>query len=92
MGVRVWRGSSQPSRISNAGAKATRLAGNRLLYRDGIPTAVLIADNIQFLETLDDAREWTAQKELLRGPDQAPSISPTGHNEMRRGAADEVIG
>ena len=31
----------------------------------------------------DDAREWTAQKELLRGPDQAPSISPTGHDEMR---------
>ena len=68
------------------------MAGNRLLYRDGIPTAMLIADNIQFLETLDDAREWTAQKELLRGPDHAPSISPTAHDEMRRDAADEVIG
>ena len=78
--------------ILTPGPKLPALAGNRLLYRDGIPTAVLIADNIQFLETLDDAREWTAQKELLRGPDQAPSISPTGHDEMRRDAADEVIG
>ena len=92
MGVRVRRGSPQPNRNSNAGTKLPALAGNRLLYRDGIPTAVLIADNIQFLETLDDAREWTAQKELLRGPDQAPSISPTGHDEMRGDAADEVIG
>jgi hypothetical protein len=62
-----------------------------LKYRDGIPTAMLIADNIQFLETLDDAREWTAQKELLRGPDHAPSISPSGHDEMRRDATLPTI-
>ena len=93
MGLCIWGGSSKLGRNSNARAEAARaLAGNRLLYRDGIPTAVLVADNIQFLETLDDATEWTAQKELLRGPDQAPSISPTGHDEMRRDAADEVIG
>ena len=78
--------------ILTPGPKLPALAGNRLLYRDGIPTAVLIADNIQFLETLDDAREWTAQKELLRGPDHAPSISPSGRDEMRRDAADELIG
>jgi hypothetical protein len=46
------------------------------LYRDGIPTAVLIADDIQFLATLDDATEWTAQKKLLRGPVETPSLSP----------------
>ena len=48
--------------ILTPGPKLPALAGNRLLYRDGIPTAVLAADNIQFLETLDDATEWTAQK------------------------------
>jgi hypothetical protein len=64
------------------------------LYRDGIPTAVLIADDIRFLESLDDAKEWIAQKELLRGPAQAPPPSPAtrftgmtdaaGHHAGRR--------
>jgi ATP-dependent helicase Lhr and Lhr-like helicase len=54
--------------ILTPGPKLPALAGNRLLYRDGIPTAVLAADNIQFLESLDAASEWTAQKALLRGP------------------------
>jgi ATP-dependent Lhr-like helicase len=77
--------------ILTPGPKLPALAGNRLLYRDGIPTAVLAADNIQFLESLDAASEWTAQKALLRGPLHAPSISPNGHDEVRREVADEVI-
>ena len=40
--------------ILTPGPKLPALAGNRLLYRDGIPTAVLAADDIQFLESLDD--------------------------------------
>jgi len=92
MGLCIWGGSSKLGRNSNARAEAARaLAGNRLLYRDGIPTAVLAADNIQFLESLDAASEWTAQKALLRGPLHAPSISPNGHDEVRREVADEVI-
>ena len=51
---------------SNAGPKLPALAGNRLLYRDGIPTAVLAADDIQFLEALDergvDRAESTAER------------------------------
>jgi hypothetical protein len=78
--------------ILTPGPRLPALAGNRLLYRDGIPTAVLIADDIQFLEALDDAKEWTAQKELLRGPVQAPPISPVSHQEVRRRRTDEVIG
>jgi len=62
--------------ILTPGPRLPALAGNRLLYRDGIPTAVLIADDIQFLEALDNAKEWIAQKELLRGPAQAPPLSP----------------
>jgi hypothetical protein len=103
VGLRVFRGGDHFETVSGAdplnlvgiltpGPKLPALAGNRLLYRDGIPTAVLVADNVQFLETLDDATEWTAQKELLRAPDQAPSISPEGHDEMRRDAADQAIG
>ena len=62
--------------ILTPGAKLPALAGNRLLYCDGIPTALLAAGEVQFLETLDVASEWTAQKALLRGPVRAPSISP----------------
>jgi hypothetical protein len=41
--------------------------------------AVLIADDIQLLASLDDATKWTAQKKLLRGPVQAPLLSPNSH-------------
>ena len=70
--------------ILTPGAKLPALAGNRLLYRDGIPTAVLAAGDIQFLETLDDAREWTAQKVLLRGPVHEPSILPNADEQVSR--------
>ena len=78
--------------ILTPGAKLPALAGNRLLYRDGIPTAVLAAGDIQFLETLDHAREWTAQKALLRGPVHAPSILPNGDEQAsRREAAVNAV-
>ena len=78
--------------ILTPGAKLPALAGNRLLYRDGIPTAVLAAGDIQFLETLDHAREWTAQKALLRGPVHAPSILPNADEQVsRREAAVNAV-
>src|SRR5258707_6539971 len=58
------------------GPKLAALAGNRLLYRDGIPTAVLAAGEVRFLSDLDPAIEWHARKTLLRGTVHAPSISP----------------
>ena len=70
--------------ILTPGAKLPALAGNRLLYRDGIPTAVLAAGDTQFLETLDNAREWTAQKALLRGPVHAASILPNADEQVSR--------
>ena len=70
--------------ILTPGPKLPALVGNRLLYRDGIPTAVLAAGDIQFLETLDNASEWTAQKALLRGPVHAPSILPHADEPVRR--------
>jgi ATP-dependent Lhr-like helicase len=70
--------------ILTPGAKLPALAGNRVLYRDGIPTAVLAAGDIQFLQSLDAATAWSAQKALLRGPLQAPSISPDTEQAERR--------
>jgi ATP-dependent Lhr-like helicase len=79
--------------ILTPGAKLPALAGNRLLYRDGIPTAVLAAGDIQFLETLDQAREWTARKALLRGPVHAPSISLKADEQLgrREPAVDAIL-
>ena len=62
--------------ILTPGARLAALAGNRVLYRDGVPVAVLAAGTIKFLETLDAADEWAAQKALLHGPEPVPSIAP----------------
>src|SRR5262249_8221472 len=53
--------------ILTPGAKLASLTGNRLLYRDGIPIAILQAGAVEFLETLDPSEEWQAKKALLRG-------------------------
>ncbi|MDP9138226.1 MAG: ATP-dependent DNA helicase, partial [Pseudomonadota bacterium] len=72
--------------ILTPGAKLPALSGNRLVYRDGIPTAVLAGGDITFLETLDQPRAWIAQKALLRGPVHAPPTSPSGLSaEANRG-------
>jgi ATP-dependent Lhr-like helicase len=62
--------------ILTPGPRLAALTGNRVLYRDGVPVAVLAAGEVQFLETLDAASEWAAHKALLRGAQPAPSIAP----------------
>jgi hypothetical protein len=47
-----------------------------LLYRDGVPIALLAAGEVQFLETLDAASEWAAHKALLRSAVPGPPIAP----------------
>ena len=64
--------------IITPGPKLPALAGNRVLYRDGLPVAVLAAGNVQFLQTLDAATEWDARNALLRKVRSAPSLSPAG--------------
>jgi ATP-dependent Lhr-like helicase len=54
--------------IMTPGPKLAALTGNRVLYRDGMPIALLAGGTVEFLETLDPASEWAAQKALLRGP------------------------
>jgi ATP-dependent helicase Lhr and Lhr-like helicase len=53
--------------ILTPGPKLAALTGNRLLYRDGLPVALLDGGEVQFLETLDAGSEWAARKALLRG-------------------------
>jgi ATP-dependent helicase Lhr and Lhr-like helicase len=48
------------------GAKVPALTGSRILFRDGIPIATLIAREVNFLEKLGPGEEWAMKKLLLR--------------------------
>jgi ATP-dependent Lhr-like helicase len=61
--------------ILTPGPRLAALAGNRLLYRDGVPAATLSGGEIRFFEDLDPATEWFARKALVR---RLMSLSPLG--------------
>jgi len=80
--------------ILTPGPRLAALTGNRLLYRDGVPIALLAAGDVQFLETLDAASEWAAHKALLRsavpGPPRAPDAARrAAHADKPRLSAHE---
>ena len=52
--------------ILTPGPRLPALTGNRLVYRDGVPIAILLGGNVQFLAALDTAAQWEAQNRLLR--------------------------
>jgi len=58
--------------ILTPGPKLASLTGNRLLYRDGIPIAMLAGGETQFLEQMGQGEEWAARKALLRSPATEP--------------------
>jgi ATP-dependent Lhr-like helicase len=62
--------------ILTPGPKLAALTGNRLLYRNGLPVALLAGGEVHFLETLDASSEWQARKALLRGAASAPLVDP----------------
>ncbi|HWM90721.1 MAG TPA: DEAD/DEAH box helicase [Thermoanaerobaculia bacterium] len=52
--------------IATPGERLPALSGNRLLYRDGVPIAVLDGKEPRFLVDLDPATRWQAQSALVR--------------------------
>ena len=54
------------------GPRLAALTGNRLVYRAGVPIAVLSGGKVQFLVALDAAAQWEAQNRLLRSA--APTL------------------
>ena len=60
--------------ILTPGPRLAALTGNRVLYRDGLPIALLAGGQVHFLETLDPGSEWEARKALLRGAVPAPLV------------------
>jgi ATP-dependent Lhr-like helicase len=59
--------------ILTPGPKLAALTGNRLLFRDGLPIASLIAGDALFHETLDPSVEWRARQALLGAAPAAAS-------------------
>ncbi|MNG23907.1 hypothetical protein D3C84_1085670 [compost metagenome] len=55
------------------------VAGNRLLYRDGVPVATLVAGKVALLQEVDavTANEWRAA--LIR----QPAATPLGQQSRR---------
>ncbi len=52
--------------ILTPGPRLPALAGNRVLYRDGLPLATLAGGEVRFLDTLDAAAQWQARTALQR--------------------------
>ena len=52
--------------VVTPGARLPALTGNRVLYRDGIPIALLVAGEVRWLAELSPAEQWTAQNALQR--------------------------
>ena len=52
--------------ILTPGPRLPALTGNRVLYRDGVPIALLVANEVRFVETLDPETQWSARAALLR--------------------------
>jgi ATP-dependent Lhr-like helicase len=60
--------------IITPGPKVAALAGNRVLYRDGVPIAWLSGGSIAFAPELDSAEKRGAQDALIRRPALAPAL------------------
>jgi ATP-dependent Lhr-like helicase len=52
--------------IITPGSRLSNASSNRVLYRDGVPIAVLEAKEIRFLMPLDTSEQWKARNALLR--------------------------
>jgi ATP-dependent Lhr-like helicase len=62
--------------IVTAGPRLPALTGNRVLYRDGLPIALLAGGEARFLEVLEDGDRWEAHKVLLRSPPDHAPLAP----------------
>jgi ATP-dependent Lhr-like helicase len=52
--------------ILTPGPRLPALTGNRVLFRDGVPLAVLAGGEVRFLDAVEPEAEWPARNALLR--------------------------
>jgi ATP-dependent Lhr-like helicase len=65
--------------IVTPGERVPALAGNRVLYRDGVAVAAQLGASFRWLGAAERDYEWTARTALLRGDPRlacAPEDSP----------------
>jgi ATP-dependent Lhr-like helicase len=60
--------------IVTPGQRVPSMGDNRVLYRDGIPVAVQVAEEVKFLEQVSPESEWALRNSLL-GRRQPPTPS-----------------
>jgi ATP-dependent Lhr-like helicase len=52
--------------ILTPGQKVSALTGNRIIFRDGVPMAMLIGGKVEYTSSIEPAEHWDAKKKLLR--------------------------
>jgi ATP-dependent Lhr-like helicase len=52
--------------IVTPGAKLSALTGNRALFKDGVPMALLSGGKVEYTASIAPAEQWEAKKKLLR--------------------------
>ncbi|MBT2322354.1 DEAD/DEAH box helicase [Variovorax paradoxus] len=70
-GSLVCLSASDPANLLGTilpGAKVPRVVGSRVLYRDGVPIATSVADQVEILVSLDAAEKSAALRELSLSP------------------------
>ncbi|MEX0731799.1 MAG: DEAD/DEAH box helicase [Aquisalimonadaceae bacterium] len=68
-GTRVAVSAADPLNllgILTPGSRLPAVPGNRLLYRDGVPEAILLNGEVRFLEQLQAPAQWQVHAQLLR--------------------------
>jgi ATP-dependent Lhr-like helicase len=81
MGALVSLSGADPLNLAGIltpGPKLPALTGNRALYRDGIPIALLESDEVRFFEALDPGSEGLARMALLGHAKPAPHLRDLG--------------
>jgi ATP-dependent helicase Lhr and Lhr-like helicase len=71
--------------ILTPGGRLAALTGNRVLYREGLPTALLAAGEVTFVEKLNPREQWESRNALLRrSAAPAPAALATRRSEESR--------
>jgi ATP-dependent Lhr-like helicase len=71
-----------------AGTTIPALTGSRVLYRDGVPVAKLVAGEVTLLEAMDEPTAAIARAKLLRGPDRDADVALLAALENELAAED----
>jgi ATP-dependent helicase Lhr and Lhr-like helicase len=69
--------------IVTPGQRLPALPGNRLLLKDGVPVAVRVGKQVEFLQDIGTADEWNVRRQLM-GPFMSPAAAALRYERERR--------